>query len=146
VPFPLPFPPFVASTQLEIDLITMRRPELIALSTIALVLVLIPLPWHWKARNIATLSTIFWIAGDNLIHLVNASLWAGNVIDKAPVWCDISTFLFFSAPPRPTGGTASLTPLTSSSSNSDQILPRWMDRNTMRCIMPGIPSRSSSFD
>ncbi|TFK19187.1 STE3-domain-containing protein [Coprinopsis marcescibilis] len=55
------------------------------------VLVLIPTPWHWRARNIPTLSIIAWHFVSNIICGVNAIIWAGNVELVAPVWCDIVT-------------------------------------------------------
>ncbi|CAE6475099.1 unnamed protein product [Rhizoctonia solani] len=66
------------------------RAELPVVSFICTALVLIPLPWHWRARNTATLSIIFWLTAINFTRGVNAIVWGGNVINKAPVWCDIS--------------------------------------------------------
>lgn len=66
------------------------RIELPIVSFISLVLVLIPLPWHWKARNISTLAIIFWLASLNLIRGVNSIVWSNTVVVKFPVWCDIS--------------------------------------------------------
>lgn len=60
---------------------------------IAAGLVLVPLPWHWRARNVAMLSTIVWLFVSNMIYAVDAIIWAGNVEDSAPVWCDITTKL-----------------------------------------------------
>jgi pheromone a factor receptor len=65
------------------------RTELPVVSFICTVLVLIPLPWHWRARNTATLSIIFWLTSINFTRGVNAIVWGGNIINKAPVWCDI---------------------------------------------------------
>ncbi|KAH7338566.1 STE-3-like pheromone receptor [Rhizoctonia solani] len=62
-------------------------------SFICTILVLSPLPWHWRARNIPTLSLIFWLTAVNLPHGVNAIMWADNIINHAPVWCDIFTKL-----------------------------------------------------
>jgi pheromone a factor receptor len=56
---------------------------------LAAALVLVPLPWHWRARNVATLSLIAWLFVLNLIYGVNASIWAGNFKILVPVWCDI---------------------------------------------------------
>ena len=56
-------------------------------------LVLVPLPWHWRARNVATLSMIVWLFAVNIIYGVDALLWSGNVEVVAPVRCDISKFL-----------------------------------------------------
>jgi pheromone a factor receptor len=52
-------------------------------------LVLVPLPWHWRARNIPTLSIIAWLFIANIIYGVNSLIWANNVRIVVPVWCDI---------------------------------------------------------
>ena len=69
----------------------MLHPELPFFAFLSSTLVLIPLAWHWRARNVATLAIIFWLFFANLINGVNALIWAGNVNDPVPVWCDIST-------------------------------------------------------
>ncbi|TFY78497.1 hypothetical protein EWM64_g5515 [Hericium alpestre] len=53
--------------------------------------VLLPLPWHWRARNVPTLSIIAWLFVSNLIYGVNTSVWFDNARIIAPVWCDIVT-------------------------------------------------------
>jgi pheromone a factor receptor len=58
---------------------------------IALGLVLVTLPHHWRVRNIATLSIIVWLSAYNVIYGVNAILWDGNDDIQAEVWCDIAT-------------------------------------------------------
>jgi hypothetical protein len=68
----------------------MQYPSLPAGAFLAAVLVLIPLPWHWRARNIGTLAIIGWLFIVNMIYGINAIIWAGNVDNPAPVWCDIS--------------------------------------------------------
>lgn len=57
---------------------------------IAAVLVFIPLPSHWRARNVAILSLIAWLFVVDLIYGVNTIVWAGNVEVRIVVWCDIS--------------------------------------------------------
>lgn len=57
-------------------------------------LVLVPLPWHWRAGNVATLSMIVWLFAVNIIYGVDALIWSRNVEVVAPVWCDISKFTF----------------------------------------------------
>jgi pheromone a factor receptor len=52
-------------------------------------LVLVPLPWHWRARNVTTLSIIAWLFIFNLTYGVNAIIWAGNVRLVGTIWCDI---------------------------------------------------------
>lgn len=71
----------------------MRYPQIPIFSLLAAILVLIPLPWHWRARNVATLALIFWLSVVNLIYGVNSLIWAGNVDYRIPVWCDISEFV-----------------------------------------------------
>ena len=56
----------------------------------------LPLPWHWRAKNIATLSIIFWLLSANLVILVNAIIWADNYNDLSPIWCDICEYPFTS--------------------------------------------------
>lgn len=71
----------------------MEHPELPIFSFLAAVLVLVPLPWHWQARNTATLSIITWLFVADVIFGVNSLIWAGNVKDITPIWCDISELL-----------------------------------------------------
>jgi Pheromone A receptor len=67
-----------------------RYPELGPLGIIAAILVLIPLPRQIRARNVATIAMIFWFFEHCLIAGINAIVWAGNVNDPAPAWCEIS--------------------------------------------------------
>ncbi|KAF9007126.1 Rcb2.42 [Cyathus striatus] len=69
------------------------RVELPVGAFIAAFLVLVPLPWHWRARNVPTLSIIIWLFFCNLSSAINTIIWAGNVKIVAPVWCDIVTKL-----------------------------------------------------
>ncbi|OCF59121.1 hypothetical protein L486_03622 [Kwoniella mangroviensis CBS 10435] len=69
----------------------MRHPDYPFWSFISTVLVLLPLPWHIRARNIATLSLIFWLVLANVVTFVNTIVWAGNFRDHNPIWCDISS-------------------------------------------------------
>ncbi|KAF4611600.1 hypothetical protein D9613_004065 [Agrocybe pediades] len=57
------------------------------------VLVLIPLPWHLQALNSGTCLFMIWTAIGCLNQFVNSVVWHGNIIDWAPIWCDISTRL-----------------------------------------------------
>nr|ANB67034.1 pheromone receptor [Agrocybe salicacicola] len=69
----------------------MQYPELPVFAFIAAILVLVPLPWHWRARNVSTLSIIFWLFTVDVIYGINAIVWAGNIRNPIPVWCDITT-------------------------------------------------------
>ncbi|KAJ7718742.1 Rcb2.42 [Mycena metata] len=58
---------------------------------IAAFLVLVPLPWHWRARNVPTLSIIAWLFFSNIMLAVNSIIWADSIAITARVWCDIAT-------------------------------------------------------
>ena len=70
--------------------LTAMAATLSAGALIAAVLVLIPLPSHCRARNVAILSLIAWLFVVDLIYGVNTIVWAGNVEVRIVVWCDIS--------------------------------------------------------
>lgn len=61
------------------------------IAPLSMFLVLLPLPWHWSARNVGTLLYIAWTFTGSLIYLVDSIVWRGNLHNPAPVWCDIST-------------------------------------------------------
>ncbi|KAG1873827.1 pheromone A receptor-domain-containing protein [Suillus subluteus] len=75
----------------------MQYPSLPVGAFLAAALVLVPLPWHWRARNIGTLSIITWLFVVNIIYGINAIVWNTNVDNPAPVWCDITTKLIIGA-------------------------------------------------
>jgi pheromone a factor receptor len=67
----------------------MRHPEFLAAAGLASVLILIPLPAQVRVHNVALLVLIVGTFFINVISIVNTLVWAGNVRDVAPVWCDI---------------------------------------------------------
>ncbi|KAI0310505.1 pheromone A receptor-domain-containing protein [Amylostereum chailletii] len=69
----------------------MNYPLLPPSALLAAILVIIPLPWHWRARNIPTLSLMGWSFFLNIFYAVNIIVWNGNILDWAPVYCDITT-------------------------------------------------------
>jgi pheromone a factor receptor len=76
----------------------MKYPQLPLFAFLSALLVLIPLPWHWRAHNVAICALVFWLFVVDVSYGVNAIVWAGNVRVVVPVWCDISAlFLSFSA-------------------------------------------------
>jgi len=75
-------------------LLAMPHPELAPVSFVCMVLVMVPLPWHFRAGNVATVSTMLWLAFDNLHNFINAVIWRGNVVVEAKVYCDITLALF----------------------------------------------------
>jgi hypothetical protein len=56
-------------------------------------LVLIPLPWHVQAWNVGTCAYIIWASVACLFEFINSLVWNGNILNPAPVWCDICTSL-----------------------------------------------------
>lgn len=75
----------------------MARYDLTVISFLAAFLVVVPFPWHWRAKNIATLTTMAWLFILNLFRAVNTIIWAGNVKVIAPAYCDIGTMLWTAA-------------------------------------------------
>ncbi|KAF8174226.1 pheromone A receptor-domain-containing protein [Pholiota molesta] len=61
------------------------------LSFLGFVLVLVPLPWHLQAWNSGTCAFMIWTSLACLIEFINGQIWAGNLNDNLPVWCDISS-------------------------------------------------------
>lgn len=59
---------------------------------LAAFLVLIPLPSHWKARNIATTSMIVWLFVVNIILGVNTIAWENDAVVRMVTWCDIGEY------------------------------------------------------
>ena len=68
----------------------MRYPVFPVGAFFAALLVLIPLPAHWRSRNVATMSIIFWLFVMDIIDGVNTIVWDSNVRRHLFVWCDIS--------------------------------------------------------
>ncbi|KAJ7661863.1 pheromone A receptor-domain-containing protein [Mycena rosella] len=69
------------------------HPELAPIAFIAAFSLFLALPWHWRARNVATLSIIFWLFAINLIFAIDSVMWANSIDIMALVWCDITTKL-----------------------------------------------------
>ena len=70
----------------------MRYPEFPVGAFLAAVLVLIPLPAHWRSCNVATVSIIVWLFAMDVIYGVNTIVWDGNIRKHLFVWCDISEY------------------------------------------------------
>ncbi|KAJ8455375.1 hypothetical protein ONZ51_g12486 [Trametes cubensis] len=75
----------------------MRYPVFPVGAFFAALLVLIPLPAHWRSRNVATMSIIFWLFVMDIIDGVNTIVWDSNVRRHLFVWCDITTKLTIGA-------------------------------------------------
>ncbi|CAE6388469.1 unnamed protein product [Rhizoctonia solani] len=75
----------------------MRDPAFPVFCALSLVLLLLVLPTHVKSRNSGTLLFIGWTFILTLILFVNSLVWAGNLSNPAPVWCDIAAKIFVGA-------------------------------------------------
>ncbi|KAK7435122.1 Pheromone B beta 1 receptor [Stygiomarasmius scandens] len=69
------------------------HPEFAPVAFIAAASLGLAVPWHWRARNVATLSIIAWLFVCNVIYGVDALIWSDNLRIVVPVWCDITTKL-----------------------------------------------------
>ncbi|KAJ7164083.1 GPCR fungal pheromone mating factor [Mycena filopes] len=69
------------------------HPEFAPVAFIAAFSLVLPLPWHWRAGNVATLSIMFWLFIANMIYAIDAVVWKGSIDIVGVVWCDISTKL-----------------------------------------------------
>ncbi|KAI0035538.1 STE3-like pheromone receptor, partial [Vararia minispora EC-137] len=58
---------------------------------ISFILAFIPFYWHLRAANVGTCLFMAWAGLSCLNSSINAIIWNHNVINSAPVWCDIST-------------------------------------------------------
>ena len=64
----------------------------IVFAVFGLVLSLIPLGWHLESWNVGICMFMIWTALGCLVYFVDAIVWSGNVVNWAPVWCDIGAF------------------------------------------------------
>ncbi|KAF5384602.1 hypothetical protein D9757_007452 [Collybiopsis confluens] len=58
---------------------------------------LIPLTWHLQAWNLGACFYMMWASLLGLIQFVDSIIWAGTVLDLAPIWCDITTHVYQAA-------------------------------------------------
>ncbi|KAL1741341.1 pheromone receptor, partial [Schizophyllum fasciatum] len=64
---------------------------------LAAVLALLPIPFTLQAWNTGACALAVWAAAACLLSFINSVVWAGNVVDAVPVWCDISSKLLLGA-------------------------------------------------
>ncbi|KAE9411637.1 STE3-like pheromone receptor [Gymnopus androsaceus JB14] len=67
------------------------------LSLLAVIVSFIPFPWHFRARNIGTCAYMLSTGLFSLVEFINSIIWADNVNNVAPVWCDISAQVIIGA-------------------------------------------------
>lgn len=70
------------------------RPELQATSFISAVALVLLVLAQRKAFTFATTALVSWLFAVNLIHGVNALIWAHDIHAHSDVWCDIGEFIF----------------------------------------------------
>jgi pheromone a factor receptor len=69
--------------------------ELPAISFICFIFLVVFIPVRRVRCSVVNLAIVSWLSGCNLVHGINALIWAGNVDIRVPVWCDIGIILFF---------------------------------------------------
>lgn len=62
-----------------------------AFSFIGFTLSVIPFYWHLEAWNTGTCMFMFWTGLGCLVQFINSVVWNKNMIDRAPIYCDIVT-------------------------------------------------------
>ena len=60
-------------------------------SFLSILFLLLPSPWHWRARNTATLLYIFWCFVNVVPLAINSLIWQNRFDLEAPIYCDVST-------------------------------------------------------
>ncbi|KAI9057585.1 pheromone receptor [Trametes sanguinea] len=71
--------------------------ELPTVSFLCVASLLLVAPVYASSRNIPVLSLAAWLICCNLIHGINALVWAGNSAEHIPAWCDIVTRVLLAA-------------------------------------------------
>ncbi|KAJ7077611.1 STE3-like pheromone receptor, partial [Mycena epipterygia] len=66
-------------------------------SAIGFLLSLVPLYWQIEAWNVGAVWYIFWTALSCLNQYFNSLIWAGNTVNSAPAWCEISIRIMMGA-------------------------------------------------
>ncbi|KAI0741752.1 GPCR fungal pheromone mating factor [Daedaleopsis nitida] len=59
-------------------------------SLLGVLLVSVPLYWHFAAWNMGCILYIFWIGGQCLVQFVDLMIWRDSAANVAPIWCDIA--------------------------------------------------------
>ncbi|KAG8904082.1 a-factor receptor [Tulasnella sp. 417] len=81
------------SSLLSTNSVDPSYPTFPILSSLGIVLILLPSYWHFKSGNVGTILYIVWTFVGSLNYLVNSIAWAGNLHNPPWFWCDLSTAL-----------------------------------------------------
>ncbi|WVF70103.1 hypothetical protein IAT40_004891 [Kwoniella sp. CBS 6097] len=76
----------------------MHDASLIVFTGIGALLLLMPLPLQWRARNSGTLLLITWLFLGNLLVFINCIVWWDSYSNPAPIWCDIVSKILVGLP------------------------------------------------
>ncbi|KAJ3875594.1 pheromone receptor [Lentinula edodes] len=103
------------------------------LSFLAIVVSFIPFSWHLRARNVGTCSYMLSTGLYSLVEFINSIIWADNVNNVAPVWCDISAQVIIGASVGITASTLAISRQLYSISlmNGHSMTPREKRRDTI---------------
>jgi len=71
---------------------SMRELPFITACALAIVMLLLPATWHVRSRNSGIILYVAWSLTGNIIYFVNSIIWAGNLRNPSPIWCDICMF------------------------------------------------------
>lgn len=58
-------------------------------SALAILLLLVASPPHFRAGNVGACALVTWALLANIQYFVNSVVWWNNLKDSIPVWCDI---------------------------------------------------------
>ncbi|KAL1689496.1 pheromone A receptor-domain-containing protein [Schizophyllum commune] len=73
------------------------RAEFPVFSFLSVCILLVALPFKRFRRNIPSTCLLLWLLAWNVIHAVNAVMWAGNAGVRALPWCDLVTKVMLAA-------------------------------------------------
>lgn len=82
----IPFPVHAYSVRKMLDHVT----PFFAL--FASILVLLPLSWHIRSRNVGTITLSLYLFFGNFDNFVNSTVWWSSTANKAPGFCEISKY------------------------------------------------------
>lgn len=68
--------------------------SLLVFTMLAAILVTLPVPSHWRAKNFVILNLILWLLVGNLNTFINKTVWMKHSKNVAPVWCDICECIY----------------------------------------------------
>ncbi|KAK9894799.1 fungal pheromone STE3G-protein-coupled receptor [Cystobasidium minutum MCA 4210] len=68
------------------------------LSLLCAVLNILPFCWQLQHGNSGPACLGFWVILTNLVTFINAMVWRNDAINRAPIWCDITSKILLAGP------------------------------------------------